>query len=147
MMHPAVRGFLILGLALLAPMSGAVERTATAQENTTITMWFDTVGGVETPECVVAQSVDTFNALDNGVTVEATLQANGWDATRTALAGGAGPDIVTTPGPSFVMPLALAGQLAPLTDYAEQFGPWALAGLIVLLTEILAGSTVFRKVP
>ena len=63
-----------------------------------------------------------FNALGNGVTVNATLQANNWDATRHALAGGAGPDIVGTPGPSFAMQLALAGQLLPLDEFAEQFG-------------------------
>ncbi|OQY04817.1 MAG: hypothetical protein B6I25_06455 [Planctomycetales bacterium 4572_13] len=32
-------------------------------------------------------------------------------------------------------------------DYAEQFGPWAMAALAVLLFEILAASTVFRKIP
>ena len=58
----------------------------------------------------------------NGTTVEATLQANAWDATRTAMAGGAGPDVVGTPGPSFVMQLALAGQLVELDPYAEQYG-------------------------
>ena len=32
-------------------------------------------------------------------------------------------------------------------DYAEQFGPWAQAALGLLILEILAGSTVFRKIP
>jgi 3-methyladenine DNA glycosylase/8-oxoguanine DNA glycosylase len=32
-------------------------------------------------------------------------------------------------------------------DYAEQFGPWAMTALGLLLFEILAGSTVFRKIP
>ena len=32
-------------------------------------------------------------------------------------------------------------------DYAEQFGPWAMAGLGLLVFEILAGCTVFRKIP
>jgi raffinose/stachyose/melibiose transport system substrate-binding protein len=60
------------------------------------------------------------------------MQANGWQATRTALAGGGGPDIVTTPGPSWAVELARAGQLLPLDDFAAQFGwderfvPWAL---------------------
>ena len=60
--------------------------------------------------------------MGTGTTVKATLQANNWDATRTALAGGAGPDIVGTPGPSFAMSLALAGQLLDLDDYAKQYG-------------------------
>ena len=63
-----------------------------------------------------------FNALGTGITVKATIQANNWQATQTALAGGAGPDIVGTPGPSFAMQLALAGSSCHLTTYAEQFG-------------------------
>jgi raffinose/stachyose/melibiose transport system substrate-binding protein len=78
--------------------------------------------GAETAECIIATAIDPFNAAASGVTVDATLQANGWDATRTALAGGAGPDIVGTPGPSFAMQLALAGQLVALDDYAAEFG-------------------------
>jgi Ca-activated chloride channel family protein len=32
-------------------------------------------------------------------------------------------------------------------EYAEQFGPWAFAGLCLLGFEMLASSTVFRKIP
>lgn len=32
-------------------------------------------------------------------------------------------------------------------DYAEQFGPWAMTALGLLLFEILAASTIFRKIP
>lgn len=32
-------------------------------------------------------------------------------------------------------------------DYAEQFSPWAMAALGLLLFEMLASSTVFRKIP
>ena len=96
-----------------------------------ITMWFDTTGGSETADCMVATAIDPFNE-QGGTQVEATLQANNWDATRTALAGGAGPDVVTTPGPSFAFELAKAGQLLALDDiatqqgWAESFVPWAL---------------------
>jgi raffinose/stachyose/melibiose transport system substrate-binding protein len=87
-------------------------------------MWLDTTGGAETAECIITTAIEPFNAAGNGVTVNATMQANGWDATRTALAGGAGPDVVGTPGPSFAMQLALAGQLLALDGYAAEFG-WA----------------------
>ncbi|MHC4639333.1 MAG: vWA domain-containing protein [Planctomycetota bacterium] len=33
------------------------------------------------------------------------------------------------------------------TEYAERFGPWTIAALIVLASEILAACTVFRKIP
>lgn len=122
MMHRAVRGFLILGLTLLAPLSATMSATALAQDSVEISMWLDTTGGAETAECIQSTVIEPFNASGSGVTVDTTMQANNWDATRTALAGGAGPDIVGTPGPSFVMQLALAGQLASLDDYAEEFG-------------------------
>ena len=32
-------------------------------------------------------------------------------------------------------------------DYAEQFGPWAMAALGLLLFEMLTASTIFRKIP
>ena len=32
-------------------------------------------------------------------------------------------------------------------DYAEQFSPWAIGALGVLLFEMLAASTIFRKIP
>ncbi len=108
------------------------QQAAPGQAKTNITMWLETTGGTEAAACTVANVIDPFNAQSNTIHVEATLQANWWDATRTALAGGAGPDIVGTPGPSFVLELAKAGQLLPLDDFANEFGwsktfaPWAL---------------------
>jgi len=33
------------------------------------------------------------------------------------------------------------------TQYAELFGPWTLAALLLLISEIIAGCTIFRKIP
>ena len=50
---------------------------------------------------------------------------------RTAMIGGMGPDIVETPGPSYVKEYHGAGMLENLDPYAEEFGwkdkmiPWA----------------------
>ena len=57
--------------------------------------------------------VGPFNAQSKTTEVEVTLQANRWDATRTAMAGGTGPDLVGTPGPSLAAQLARAGYLLP----------------------------------
>lgn len=128
----------LIAMGLLAPMglafggAAAAPTTATAQDETTISMWFDNTGGSETADCISANAIDPFNAQSDGITVEATLQANNWDATRTAIAGGAGPDVVGTPGPSFAVQLAQSGQLVPLGEFANQYGwderfvPWAL---------------------
>jgi raffinose/stachyose/melibiose transport system substrate-binding protein len=111
----------------------ATEAPAAAPaEKTKVAFWYDPTFSAEQSACFVAQVVDTFNAQSKLAEVEATAQPNNWDATRTALAGGSGPDVVTTPGPSFAFELAKAGQLAPLDDFAQEFGwadifvPWAL---------------------
>ena len=121
-MRRYLNALLILAIVLVAPAVAVPASRAMAQDTAEIAMWLDTTGGAEGAECVVENAVDPFNALGKDVTVKATLQANNWDATRTSLAGGAGPDVIGTPGPSFAMQLALAGQLAPLDDYVDQFG-------------------------
>jgi raffinose/stachyose/melibiose transport system substrate-binding protein len=81
---------------------------------------------------VVDNVINPFNAQSTSVEVDAVSTPNAWDATRTAIAGGAGPDVVVTPGPSFVFELAKAGQLLPLDEYVSQhnwsqrFIPWSL---------------------
>jgi raffinose/stachyose/melibiose transport system substrate-binding protein len=114
----------LVAAGLIAPMIAGTVPVARAQDPVEISMWMDTTGGAEGAECVTAAAVTPFNELGNGVSVKTTMQANNWDATRTALAGGAGPDIVGTPGPSFAIQLALAGNLAELDKYAEEYG-WA----------------------
>jgi raffinose/stachyose/melibiose transport system substrate-binding protein len=103
--------FLILVLAALS--------WAQVQERTQVTMWLETgAGGI----CTLNHIIAPFNAQSDTIEVVGTMQAAYWDATRTALAGGAGPDIVGTPGPSFVFELARAGKLLPLDEFAEEFG-------------------------
>ena len=41
---------------------------------------------------------------------------------RIALLSGSGPDIVMTPGPSYLVPMEAAGELLPLDNYAAQYG-------------------------
>jgi raffinose/stachyose/melibiose transport system substrate-binding protein len=103
--------------------------TAKPVEKTTVTLWLqsDDLGNL-----VVENIVKPFNEQSTTVNVEVTLQANRWDAIRTALAGGTGPDLVGTPGPSLAVQLARAGYLLPLDDLAQKYGwgdtfvPWAL---------------------
>ena len=121
-MRRSLHALLMLALVLVAPAIAVPAPRTMAQDSVAISMWLDITGGAENAECLEQHAVETFNALGNGTTVEATLQANAWDATRTAMAGGAGPDIVGTPGPSFVMQPALAGKLVELDPYAEQYG-------------------------
>jgi raffinose/stachyose/melibiose transport system substrate-binding protein len=128
-----LKGAAAAPLALSLPSIGARRgfSSVSAQEQPEISMWFNTTGGSAIAEAVIKAVIDPYNAR-GGPQVKATLQANNWDATRTALAGGAGPDLVGTPGPTYATELAKAGQLLPLDDVATSAGwnesivPWAL---------------------
>lgn len=111
----------------------APNNTVAAAEPVTLTMWFDPGGDAKQANCLMDNVVKSWNQKNPNIQMNASLQANAWDATRTAVAGGGGPDIVYTPGPSFVFQMAKAGQLIALDDYAKennwstQFLPWALS--------------------
>ncbi|MCY3978294.1 MAG: ABC transporter substrate-binding protein [Chloroflexi bacterium] len=112
---------LALSVALLA---GAVS----AQDNK-VTLW---AADSDTGSCWARLLVDTFPRDD--IEVEVVLQPGSGlvDAQRTALQGGAGPDITFSHGPSFMLELANAGLLLSLDHYADEYGwgerfaPWAL---------------------
>jgi raffinose/stachyose/melibiose transport system substrate-binding protein len=140
-MRPSAKQLLYLSVILSLLLGGctAVGPTTAgeggaAAEQVTLTQWLGvSSAGSEQAQCIVDNIVTPYNEQTPGVKVETTFQANMWDAMRTAVAGGGGPDIVTTPGPSFVFEMAQAGQLLPLSDYAEALGwgdifaPWALS--------------------
>ncbi|MBI3958029.1 MAG: extracellular solute-binding protein [Chloroflexi bacterium] len=140
-LHKSLLFVLVLGLLLAGCVPGAAPVAAPAAggeaapvtvEKQKVTFWFNPPSGGETASCFVETVVEPFNEKSESIFIEAVAQPNAWDATRTAIAGGAGPDVVVTPGPSFVFELAQAGQLLALDDFADQFGwsdvfvPWAL---------------------
>ncbi|MDE2854255.1 MAG: extracellular solute-binding protein [Chloroflexota bacterium] len=99
-----------------------------AQDVTTVTMWFSEGS---TLDCWGPLMLE-FNDIDPSIQLEIVPQANAWDVTRTAVAGGGGPDVVRTPGPSFVYEMAQAGLILPMDTFAESMGwgdfffDWAL---------------------
>lgn len=114
-----------------SPAQSSTAPAAAGGTKTKIAMWADPPE-TGTTNCFAETVVKPFNAQSKTVQVDFVEQANSWDATRTAISGGAGPDIVTTPGPSFAYELAKAGQLLPLDEYVQQYNwsqtflPWAL---------------------
>ena len=107
---------------------------ASAQDKTAITIWVE--DGDEN-QCWDEVVVAPFNAQSDATVIETVLQAGQWDVTRTAISGGGGPDVVLTPGPSFVFELAKAGLVLPMDNYVdllgwdESFVGWALSlGLV-----------------
>lgn len=129
---PAVPEEEVAPAAQAEPAEVGEAAEAGAPVKTKIVYWYDPSFNAEQTACFVEEAVDKFNAQSELAEVEATAQPNNWDATRTALAGGSGPDVVTTPGPSFAFELAKAGQLLALDEFAGEFNwsdtfvPWAL---------------------
>ena len=121
--------FSLVGMLMLLSVS-----MASAQDKTAISVWWsDSTEG----QCQADTIVDAFNAQSDNTVLEAVLQADQWDVTRTAVSGGGGPDIVVSPGPSFVFELASAGLILPMDNYSDlnnwddSFVDWALSlGLV-----------------
>jgi raffinose/stachyose/melibiose transport system substrate-binding protein len=80
-----------------------------------------------------SQFVTAYNSTHKNIQVALTVKdiQTLFPTTSTALAAGAGPDIIVADGSSQVVPLAKAGQLLALDSYAEKYGwndlilPWA----------------------
>ncbi len=109
-------------------LASTVASFGSAQQET-VTVWLED-GDIAQCTVDVLQAFDEINETAN---VKFILQANQWDVTRTSIAGGVGPDVVISPGPSFAFELAKAGLVLPLEDYAaslgwdERFVDWALS--------------------
>lgn len=93
-----------------------------AQDKLPVTWWYeqaapDNQGFLE--EFVIK----AFNESNAEHELSIDFRGSGLDRQlRMALLSGTGPDIVFTPGPSYVASMALAGQLLPLNDYATELG-------------------------
>ena len=100
-----------------------------AQDKPTISVWFD----ANNPGCSAPLITEGYNSMSETSQVEIVEQPDSWSVTRTAVTGGAGPDVVISPGPSFVFEMAAANLILPLNDYADEHGwsdtfvPWALS--------------------
>lgn len=118
-----------------APGDAAASGAATAGEGAKTKVVWWTEGDIEPAlqEAFVKQFVDVFNAENPDIELEVVFQQNLNDVLRTAIQAGEGPDIVQTPGPGFLLEYQKAGLVAPLNDFATQYGweeqilPWAYA--------------------
>ncbi len=104
---------LALMLAVVGPMAGA-------QGEITITWWTEGGGGM--PTNLEEVFIQPFEAAHPGVNLEIIGQEDINNVLRTAMAAGEAPDILQTPGASFIAESIAAGLVLPLDDYAEQFG-------------------------
>lgn len=106
-----------------------IPASAIAQDKIQITVWLN---DDELGQCVKDTVTAGFNAFSQTAEVNVELQPNVNDTLRTALAGGAGPDIIPVDSPAYGQELGKAGLLVPLDDYVTQYNwdqrfvPWAL---------------------
>ncbi len=81
---------------------------------------------------LVENFVKSFNDAHPNIELEIKFTDKLDEVLRTAVQGGAGPDIIQTPGPAFVAEYIAAGHIASLDDYAKKYGwdgkifKWAL---------------------
>ncbi|MBL8162471.1 MAG: extracellular solute-binding protein [Anaerolineae bacterium] len=115
--------FVILAVLMLLSVGAA-----SAQDVTTVTWWTEDYVDIE---ALNAQLVEPFNAAHPGIRLEITPQSALDDAMRTAFTAGSAPDILQTPGASFIGEYVNAGLILPLTQSAADLGwqekllPWA----------------------
>src|SRR5688572_18336513 len=114
---------LVLLIALLisacAPVAPATEEPATAapEGSVEIDMWTEFTAGGEAAG--IEELVTTWNAKNNGITINHRPIGNEefFTVLRTALAGGEPPDLMQFEGYQQTRDFAAAGQLEDITDW------------------------------
>jgi len=123
-----------LNLVLLLVLVLLLGSATLAQEEVVITWWTEDTVDLDQ---ITATLVEPFNAANPGIRLEVipTVELN--NTLRTALAAGEAPDILQTPGASFIAEFLRSGLVLNLTDVAQQLGweekllPWAYQSGIV----------------
>jgi raffinose/stachyose/melibiose transport system substrate-binding protein len=104
---------------------------ASGGQKVKITWWTE---NAEEPlqQALKSDFVETFNAAHPDIELEIAFKDKLDEVLRTAIQGGAAPDIIQTPGPAFVAEYVAAGHILDLDQYAAKYGwkdkifPWAL---------------------
>jgi raffinose/stachyose/melibiose transport system substrate-binding protein len=114
------RAFMKAGLGLAGlPLA---SRLAFADDKKPISFWYESASP-ENQENLKKILIDPFNAAHPEDDLSVDFRGQELDKQlRIAMLSGSGPDIVYTPGPSYVAGMAQAGQLLDLGDYAAKLG-------------------------
>ncbi len=108
---------------------GSILLTENVDAKTKITWWSESTEGVN--EAVIAKLQNAFNASQDKYELEMVFKEDLDKVLRTAIQAGAAPDIIETPGPSYVKEYQEAGLIYSLQDAANKHGwknlilPWA----------------------
>ncbi|PPR49714.1 MAG: hypothetical protein CFH15_01010 [Alphaproteobacteria bacterium MarineAlpha5_Bin5] len=96
---------------------------------TTVVWWAE--ANADRDPVFQAKLADVFNASQNEIELVMEFKEGLNDVLRTAMVAGEGPDIVETPGPSYVKEYQEAGMLQSMQGYSDQYGwkdlllPWS----------------------
>ncbi|MBZ0290843.1 MAG: extracellular solute-binding protein, partial [Anaerolineae bacterium] len=113
---------------ILAAMLCLIVGVVSAQEPVTVTWWTEDYVDVESLNTLL---VEPFNTAHPDIRLEVIPQSGLDDAVRTAFTAGSAPDILQTPGASFIGEYVDAGLIYPLNAAAAELGwqekllPWA----------------------
>ncbi|MEP6985467.1 MAG: extracellular solute-binding protein, partial [Chloroflexota bacterium] len=113
-------------LILLLALTGSL--VARAQDVVTVTWWTESGDFLQHVQDTFVKS---FNDSHPNIKLELTGQEKLDDVLRTAFQAGEAPDILQTPGASFIAEYTASGQIQAMDSYAEKFGwkdkllPWA----------------------
>lgn len=107
-------------LLTTAAIVAGTAQFAAAQEK--VTWWYEQA----TPDqqkLISENIVEPFNKANPDYDLVVDYRGNELDKQlRVAMLSGNGPDVVYTPGPSYVAPMAQSDQLKALDDYAAEYG-------------------------
>lgn len=96
-------------------------------------VWWTEAAQESVQNAIVDLFVKPFNESHPDIELEMQFTAELPDKIRTAVAGGGGPDIIETAGPTVNIEFYKAGYVIPLDDLADKYGwrdiihPWAIA--------------------
>jgi raffinose/stachyose/melibiose transport system substrate-binding protein len=127
--HFSKRLLLVLVVLMTIGVSGVH-----AQEKTVVTWWTEDYVDMD---ALTTLLIEPFNAAHPDIELQVVPTATLDDAVRTAFTAGAAPDILQTPGASFIGEYVNAGLIHPLTADAATLGwegkllPWAYQSGII----------------
>lgn len=113
-----MKKLLVLSVALMAAQAAAASSPAN------VTFWYEGANPTQA-QALQKDYVDPFNASQKACRLSVDVRGSALTTQlRAALLSGGGPDIVLTPGPSYVASMAEAGQVLDLSAYAAKYN-WA----------------------
>lgn len=107
-------GTSLLGIGLLGTKVASAE---------TISLWYQRGANADQQKALQDALGKPFEAVNPGKQLDIQYRGSSADKQiRIAMLSGHGPDLVMTPGPTYVVPMVRAGQLLPLDNYARKYG-------------------------